>query len=389
MFWVFALRSKPLFRWTTERLAVLLVALAGLALLSPGCVKPSTGGPEPTSEITVLASGLEIPWSMDFLPGGDILFTERPGRIRMIHEGKLVPEPAATIDVAAVGESGLLGIAVDPDFASNRFIYVYYTYFSAPDNRTMLNRVSRFVLAGGKASGEKVILDGIPGGLGDQGYHNGGRIRFGPDGKLYVTTGDGGVPENAQDQGSLGGKILRIEKDGSIPPGNPFPGSPVYSMGHRNPQGLAWWHPASGGGQPETGNWKLYASEHGPSGNDELNLITPGKNYLWPTKQCTDKEDPAVLCFTETIAPSGMSFYGDKLYLSGLRGTQVREITFDPAGEEVLSQQVFLIGYGRIRDVVVKDKLMYVLTSNRDGRSVWSGGLPSSDDDRILLIRLG
>ena len=355
------------------------LALIALAVFSPGCLKPSTGGVEPTSNITVMASNLEIPWSMDFLPDGDIIFTERPGRIRLIDGGRLVAEPVAAIDVATTGESGLLGIAVDPDFASNSYIYVYYTYFKTQDNQTMmLNRVSRLSFDGKKASGESILVDNIPGGLGDQGFHNGGRIRFGPDGKLYITTGDGGVTANAQSMGSLGGKILRINKDGSVPSDNPFPGSAIYSLGHRNPQGLAW-HLASG---------KLYATEHGPVGNDELNLILPGKNYLWPDHQCTEEIDPAVLCFTDTIAPSGASFYGDTLYISGLRGTQVREITFDAAGEKVLSQKMFLLGYGRIRDVVIRDGLMYVLTSNRDGRSVWSGNLPSSDDDRIIAVRL-
>jgi glucose/arabinose dehydrogenase len=170
-------------------------------------------------------------------------------------------------------------------------------------------------------------------------------------------------------------------------------------MGHRNPQGLAFWHPASGspfsvsgsgsaGGKQGTGDWKLFASEHGPVGNDELNLISPGKNYLWPDKQCTDEEDPAVLCFPDTIAPSGMSFHGNRLYLSGLRGTQVREITFDGNASKVLSEQIFLVGYGRIRDVIVREDNMYVLTSNRDGRGIASASLPALNDDRILMIDL-
>jgi glucose/arabinose dehydrogenase len=352
----------------------ILVVLTILSVLS-GCL--SNSSPAPNHNITTIAEGLQVPWALDFLPGGDMVFTERPGRLRLIHDGILSPEPLATIDVATLGESGLLGIAVDPDYPANRFIYVYYTYFKEGSN-IMLNRISRFRLEGGKASGETVVLDNIPGGKGDQGFHNGGRLKFGPDGKLYATTGDGGVTDNAQSLQSLGGKVLRLNKDGSIPSDNPFPGSFVYSLGHRNPQGLAW-HP---------GTLKLFETEHGSIGNDELNRIVPGRNYLWPDKECTDQEDHAVLCFTETLAPSGASFYGDRLYIAGLRGTEVREITFDSNAEKVLSQQVFLVGYGRIRDVVIRDKKMYVLTSNRDDRGLLSATLPAENDDRILELDL-
>ncbi|MEW6036415.1 MAG: PQQ-dependent sugar dehydrogenase [Candidatus Micrarchaeota archaeon] len=342
-----------------------------LSLLLLGCIQgaqpPDGGG---TSRPETVASGLEVPWAMDFLPGGDIIFTERPGRIRLIRNGTLLEEPAAVLDVAAVGESGLLGIAADPDFNSSRAIFVYYTYF---ENRSgkMQNRISRLTLDGDEAGGEKVLLDGIPGGRGDQGFHNGGRLRFGPDGLLYAATGDGGVPGSAQDLNSLGGKILRLSKDGSIPPDNPFPGSPVYSYGHRNPQGLAW-HAASGG---------LFATEHGPIGNDELNLIEAGRNYSWPDLQCT--ADPAVLCFSETIAPSGAAFHGNDLYVAALRGTQIRKIRFDDSGK-VLSQEIFLTGYGRMRDVAVKDGYLYALTSNRDGRAVLTG----PQDDLMLRVKL-
>ncbi|HSB46722.1 MAG TPA: PQQ-dependent sugar dehydrogenase [Candidatus Bilamarchaeum sp.] len=354
----------------------LLAVLAVLAALY-GCIS-SNPNPSPNVNVTVIAENLEIPWAMDFLPDGSMIFTERPGRIRIIEGGALLPEPAATLKVATTGESGLLGIAVDPDYGANHFIYVYYTYFADPENKTMRNRVSRFRLDNNKASGESILIDGIPGGLGDQGFHNGGRIKFGPDGKLYITTGDGGVTGNAQSLSSLGGKILRINKDGSVPEDNPFPGSAVYSLGHRNPQGLAW-HPGTG---------KLFATEHGPVGNDELNQIIPGKNYLWPDKQCTDEADPSVLCFTDTIAPSGAAFYGNRLYIAGLRGTQVREVAFDDNASAVASQQTFLVGYGRIRDVVIRDDKMYILTSNRDGRSVLSASLPAGNDDRILMVDL-
>ncbi|MEW6721667.1 MAG: PQQ-dependent sugar dehydrogenase [Candidatus Micrarchaeota archaeon] len=366
------------------RFWAIALALAGLGafMLFSGCSQPGAGQ-DPESVETV-ASGLELPWALDFLPDGTMVFTERPGRIRLVRNGELLPEPAATIEVATVGESGLLGLAVDPDFSSTKAIFVYYTYFKTEEgHQKMYNRVSRFTLENDRAVDERIILDGIPGGRGDQGFHNGGRIKFGPDGMLYITTGDGGVPEDAQNINSLGGKILRISKDGSVPPGNPFPASPVYSFGHRNPQGLAWL-PAPGI-QPSasgTGNWLLYASEHGPVGNDELNLIQPGKNYTWPILQCADAGDPAVLCFTETIAPSGMEFFGRDLYLSGLRGTQVRKISFGADGKPS-SQEIFLMGYGRIRDVVLHEGYLYILTSNRDGRAL----LTDPSDDRILRVR--
>ena len=354
-------------------LAMLLVIFSLFVLF--GCISGS--GPtqiykEPyneTTKVEVVVKNIEVPWGLDFLPNGDIVFTERPGRIRIIKNGSLTDRPLAEINVAKVGEAGLLGIAVDPEFENNNFIYAYYTYF---DNEgQMLNRISRFTLRNYSATDEIAVLDRIPGGRGDQGIHNGGRIKFGPDGKLYITTGDGGVTANAQNLNSLAGKILRINKDGSIPEDNPFPNSPVYSYGHRNPQGLAWYKSGF-----------LFASEHGPIGNDELNRIEAGKNYTWPALQCTDSGDPAVLCFTDTIAPSGMVFVGNDLYLSGLRGTQLRKITFDDLGTKVISQQIFLIGYGRIRDVVLgPDGYLYVLTSNRDGR-----GLPGSDDDQILRV---
>lgn len=325
------------------------------------------------SKIEVIASNLEIPWSIDFLPNGDAIFTERPGRIRLIKNGKLLEQSVAEIIIARVGEAGLLGIAVDPEFESNSFIYVYYTYLNK--NNEMLNRVSRFKLIDNneRAVEETVIIDNIPGGRGDQGFHNGGRIKFGPDGKLYIATGDGGVTAFAQDTNSLGGKILRINKDGSIPSNNPF-NSAVYSYGHRNPQGLAWY------------NGKLFTTEHGPTGNDELNLIEPGKNYGWPDTLCSSQAPSGitqpVICFNPTIAPSGAAFHKNDLYIAALRGTKILKVNFD-GNRNVINQSIFLEGYGRMRDAIVHDNYLYLLTSNRDGR-----GTPSEQDDLILRIKL-
>ena len=325
------------------------------------------------AKIEIIASNLEIPWSIDFLPNGDVIFTERPGRIRLIKNNKLLEKPLAEINIARVGEAGLLGIVVDSEFNSNSFIYVYYTYFDEKDE--MLNRVSRFKLINNneKAVDETINIDNIPGGRGDQGFHNGGRIKFGPDGKLYITTGDGGVTAFAQDINSLGGKILRINKDGTIPSDNPF-NSPVYSYGHRNPQGLAWY------------NGKLFATEHGPTGNDELNLIEPGKNYGWPDLLCSQPTithfTQPIVCFNPTIAPSGAASHKKDLYIAALRGTKVLKISLDDNGN-IINQSVFLEGYGRMRDAVVHDNYLYLLTSNRDGR-----GTPKANDDLILRIRL-
>jgi len=213
-----------------------------------------------------VAKKLDIPWALDFLPDGSIIFTERAGRIRLIdiREG-LLPDPLLTIDeVEHTGEGGLLGIAVHPDFTQNQFIYVYYTY---RDGAGLANKVVRFRMQDRDLLDEKLVIDGIPGAS----IHDGGRIKFGPDRLLYITTGDAAVSDSAQDKNSLAGKILRLNDEGIVPENNPFPGSPVYSFGHRNPQGLAW-----------DDKGRLWATEHGSQAYDELNLIEPGKNYGWP-----------------------------------------------------------------------------------------------------------
>ena len=216
---------------------------------------------------TSLAKKLEIPWALDFLPDGSIVFTERSGRVRLIdaQEG-LLPEPLLTIDeVAQRGEGGLLGIAVHPDFASNHFIYLYYTY---QGRENPANRVVRFRKQDRALLDKEIIVDNIPAAS----IHNGGRIKFGPDGLLYITTGDASISNLAQDKNSLAGKILRVKDDGAIPPGNPFPNSPVYSFGHRNPQGLDWDDQA-----------RLWATEHGSSATDEVNLIEPAEASIQVT----------------------------------------------------------------------------------------------------------
>ncbi|MFQ6059037.1 MAG: PQQ-dependent sugar dehydrogenase [Anaerolineae bacterium] len=336
--------------------------------------------------VEVVASNLEVPWALAFAPDDRLFFTERPGRVRVMVEGQLRREPVAELPVAAVGEAGLMGLALDPDFASNGYLYVMYTYRADGGLR---NRISRLTLRGDRAGDEVVLLDGIPG----AGIHDGGRLKFGPDGKLYATTGDAANGELAQRLDSLAGKVLRLNPDGSVPNDNPFPGSPVYSYGHRNPQGLAW--------QPATG--ALFITEHGPSGEmglccrDEINLIEPGANYGWPlvTEAPGDPRfvDPVLHSGLDTWAPAGAAFYGNgealapwrgNLFFGALRGQHLHRLVLGgPQLQQVVAEERLFEGeYGRIRDIVLgPDGYLYFTTSNRDGR-----GRPAPDDDRILRI---
>ena len=329
-----------------------------------------------------VVGNLRIPWSIDWTPDGTALFTERDGNLRVIYDGVLESEPLLSIDVGDV-EGGLLGLAVDPDFEENQYIYLYYTY---TENSVPINKVVRYQFSNGTVTEDMVLLDGIPGAQ----YHDGGRIQFGPDEKLYITTGDAGNPSLAQDSDSLAGKILRINRDGTVPAGNPFANSTVWSIGHRNPQGIDW---------DEYGN--LVASEHGPSGgirgsaHDEINLIVPGANYGWPDIIGGDSAEglqtPILHTGRETWAPSGAEFYdGDKIagwtgkyFVAALRGVHLHMIDIDPQTHTVLShEKLFQDEFGRLRDVQTgPDGFLYVLTSNRDGR-----GTPESIDDRILRI---
>lgn len=325
----------------------------------------------------VVATGLDTPWAVAFAPDGRIFLTERPGRIRVIQDGRLRAEPVATLPVTSLGESGLMGLALDPGFSTNRFMYTSYT---STGRGTLRNRVVRLVERDGMVRQDRVLLDNIPGAW----NHDGGRVKFGPDGKLYVTTGDAADPSIAQDLRSLGGKILRLNPDGSIPPDNPFPGSPVWSLGHRNPQGLAW-HPVTG---------QLFATEHGTSVHDEINIISPGRNYGWPTVIGPARDsrfvDP-ILTFTPNIAPSGASFAGHRypewqgnLLFATLRGRHLHRVVLGGADfTRILSHERLFDGtFGRLRDIVeAPDEALYLLTNNRDGR-----GSPAPDDDRLLRL---
>lgn len=329
-----------------------------------------------TQTISVVAENLDTPWSIVFLPDSSMFVTERSGRVRRIDKsGKLDPAPVATIPkVKEVGEGGLLGITIHPNFSVNNYVYLYYTYSSNGSNTR--NRVVRMTYRDNELTDEKIIVDSIPGAS----NHNGGRIKFGPDGFLYVGTGDAQNPSQAQNTNTLGGKILRVTDDGKAAPGNPF-NNLVYSYGHRNVQGLAW----DSAGQ-------LWATEHGPSGgsfgtgNDELNKIEAGKNYGWPVIQGdqtrSGMETPRKNSGRNTTwAPSGASFVDSSLFFAGLRGQTLYEAVIQ--NNQVTKVREHLKGqYGRLRDVVVgPDGMLYVTTSNRDGR-----GTPSNTDDRILRV---
>lgn len=321
--------------------------------------------PGPPRVVDTIASGLAVPWGLGFLPNGDAIVTERDSRrVLRIHGPRHAVEVVSTIDAAAPeGESGLLGVAVSPDFTRDRRLFFYVT--TATDNRVVRATYDR-----GRLGPLSVVLDGIPRGV----IHDGGRLAFGPDGFLYVSTGETGDTGLAQDRGSLGGKILRITTDGDPAPDNPFQDSPIWSYGHRNVQGLAF-----------DDRGRLWASEFGANTFDELNLIEAGENYGWPLVEGRggrgELVDPQVVWETSVASPSGLAFLDGRLWLASLRGERLWRI--DVTGQRARDPQDFFVGtYGRMRTVAVApDGRLWVTTSNRDGR-----GTPAASDDRILLI---
>jgi glucose/arabinose dehydrogenase len=317
------------------------------------------------------------------LPGDRALVSERPGRIRVIERGRLVPQPAAVIEVAQTGEAGLMGLAVHPRFPSPPQVYAMLTALG--EGGALVNRVIRLVMDGNVLTFDRLILDGIPGAR----FHDGGRLAFGPDGHLYIGTGDAGDPQRAQQNG-LAGKVLRLTADGGLPADNPFPNSPLYTLGHRNVQGFTW--------HPETG--QMFGSEHGPSGDlglrawDEVNVLMRGGNYGWPRVVGAVRQpgliDPIVAWPESSVPPSGMAFWQGDLYVATLRSQALVRIRVEPqenAWRAATVERLFMRNsgegmYGRLRDVVSgPDGALYVLTNNRDGR-----GQPKEGDDRILRI---
>ncbi len=341
----------------------------------------------PTSRewrIEEVAHGLEVPWSIAFTSPDRILVTERPGRIRLIENGALRARPLVVFDdVSMLSEEGLMGLVVDPDYTVNRYVYASYAY---RENGKMYVQVVRLRDEGTVLTQDRVIIDTIPAAK----YHAGSRIKFGPDRKLYITTGDGEDINAPQNKNSLAGKILRLNPDGSIPEDNPFPHNPVWSYGHRNSQGLDW--------HKETG--ELYASEHGPTldgpeGGDEINRILKGAHYGWPLVSHENRLEGTIapiILFTPAEAPSGLIVYSgimlpqfkNNLFFGALKGEGLIRLVVDDNNPDVIRkiEKLEQVRYGRIREVVESpDGSIYFTTSNRDGR-----GNPNSNDDKIFRI---
>ena len=325
---------------------------------------------KPEAKFGVFAKNLDTPWSMTFLPNGDMLATERSGKIvRIGKDGKTFPISG----VVETSEGGLLGITLHPDFAKNHELYIYFTTSSGG---ALHNRVDEYTLIDDKLTRVRTILDDIPAAA----MHNGGGIAFGPDSKLYVTTGDTFTQSLAQNMQSLAGKILRMNDDGSIPSDNPF-GNLIWSYGHRNPQGITW-----------DSEGRMWATEHGPSapqgsGQDEINLIKKGGNYGWPIIRGSQYRNgmisPVIQSGTnETWAPSGIAYADGSLFFAGLRSQTLYQAVIGKDAKLTLKAH-FSNKYGRLRAVAVRDSVLYFSTSNRDGR-----GSPVSDDDRIFQVPL-
>lgn len=331
--------------------------------------------PEPLSSIPennsveILAENLDEPRSIA-ISDNRIFVTEKDGLIRVIENNVLLDEPLAALRPANVFDGGLLGITLHPDFSNNHRIYVFFTY---EENGDLWNKILQITESENKLIDAEIIFDKIPGSV----FTNGGFLKFGPDKKLYVGTGtvsdSSHLPQNID---SLSGKILRLNDDGTIPEDNPFSNSPVYSLGHRNPQGMTW---------DDMG--QMYLAELGPEKNDEINLIKPGKNYGWPEQQCSgdDKFENAIVCYDPSIEPGGILYYSGKINLeadfvmASLRATNLYQLDFS---EGLQSQKTILSGVGRIRDVVQSpDGNLYVITSNTDGK-----GFPDRMDDKLLRI---
>lgn len=335
------------------------LALASALALVVACANDVESRGQPNGGAEDIATDLAVPWGIAFLGDNSALIAERDSAaVKRLADG-VVTDAGTVAGVAPRGEGGLLGLAT-----RGQTVFAYLT--TGQDNRVVQMRFD-----GGALSGQTPIFTGIPAG----GRHDGGRIAFGPDGKLYVATGEVGNPALAQDKSSLGGKILRINADGSVPSDNPDPGSPVWSYGHRNIQGLAW---DSAG--------RLWATEYGANKVDELNLIQPGGNYGWPMAEGRSDEpgliNPAVEWATGDASPSGLAFFGGSLWVACLRGERLYQIPV--GGDGALGQPVALFAgqYGRLRTVVVAPNgRLWFSTSNRDGR-----GSARAGDDRILQL---
>ncbi|MBT2552970.1 PQQ-dependent sugar dehydrogenase [Arthrobacter sp. ISL-5] len=330
---------------------------------SPGRSTPS----EPAAPVVrTRIDGLQLPWSTVFMPDGSAVISERDSALLKSVKGSEIRTIGKVPDVVPGGEGGLMGLALSPDFASDRLLYVYFT--AADDNRIARVRLDEAGTGTDLRLGApEVIFSGIP----KASTHNGGRLRFGPDGFLYVGTGDSQRREQPQDRNALGGKILRLTRDGEPAPGNPFPGNPVYSLGHRNVQGLAW-----------DSDGRLWASEFGPDVNDELNLIQAGGNYGWPDVTGAPHREgfidaKVVWPSTAESSPSGLEIVGGTAYLGALRGRRIWAVPLqgESAGTPVA---YFTRQYGRIRSVsLAPNGELWVLSNNENPDFVLILGLPN------------
>jgi glucose/arabinose dehydrogenase len=336
--------------------AAAVVLIAALALAACG----STASPAKT-----IATGLHVPWGLAFEPNGDALVSERTtGDILRIPAAGGAPQKVMHIPDAAtgMGEGGLLGIALSPDYAKDGLVYAYYTTQSD-------NRIVRFTLGG--------TIEPIFTGIANGAIHDGGRIAFGPDGKLYAGTGETGNGPLAQDLGSPNGKILRMNPDGSVPSDNPFPGSRVWTYGHRNVQGLSWDRAG-----------RLWESELGQNAFDEVNLIRKGHNYGWPNVEGRGDTsggkytNPQATFRTSDASPSGDAVIGNRLYMAALGGQSLYRMKLKGARVVGKPKRLFNGRWGRLRTVArAPDGKLWITTSNTDGR-----GSPTADDDRIIAI---
>jgi glucose/arabinose dehydrogenase len=373
--------------WTVATAGMLALVLVTQTVRTAGCSpepNPSptptptpTPTPAPSGDVYVTSDGvrfrveavvgsLVIPWAMQFAPDGRLFVTEREGRVRIVNVAASTSQIALTLpDVFAQGEAGLLGLALDPGFAQNRFVYLYYTATASSGGG--VNRIVRYREVGGILGEPMVLVNNIPA----AGIHDGGRLRFGPDGLLYASNGDAANTNLPQDLASLAGKFIRLNPDGTSPRDNPF-GGLIYSYGHRNPQGFDW-HPATG---------DLWASEHGNIGNDEINVIRAGVNYGWPRIEGAATMagmEPPITFFAPAIAPSGASFYRgtrfpafvNNLFAATLRGSHIRRFRIDPLSpRRIAADERLLDGvFGRIRDVVSgPDGYLYFVTNTGTDR---------------------